>query len=278
MSGARGTVVVGVDCAIEEERTGIACGRIGEDGTLEITRVTLGTAGESATATIAGFIDRADRYVVALDAPLGWPMGLGPTLTTHRAGERVAAPADHVFRRETERFVHYELGKTPPEVGADRIARTAHAALELLEAVRKRSKKPLPLGERPGAESCAIEVLPQATLLSRGIAASGYKGIAMSSRNARAKILERLEHDHARRAPRRADREPGLARRAAMRARRCRLRGWRSAHPDEPRARCQRGLDLVPRARPKDLVLSRALLDGRGRAERPLGVVLLGAA
>jgi predicted RNase H-like nuclease len=195
MSGARGTVVVGVDCAIEEERTGIACGRIAEDGTLEVTRVTLGTAGESATATIAGFIDRADRYVVAFDAPLGWPMGLGPTLSTHRAGERVAAPADHVFRRETERFVHHELGKSPHEVGADRIARTAHAALELLEAVRKRSKKPLPLGERPGAESCAIEVLPQATLLSRGITASGYKGMAMSSRNARAKILERLEHE-----------------------------------------------------------------------------------
>jgi predicted RNase H-like nuclease len=192
---SRGTIVVGVDCAIEEERTGIACGRINDEGTLEITRVTLGTAGESATATIAGFIDRAERYVVALDAPLGWPMGLGPTLATHRAGERVAAPADHVFRRETERFVHHELGKHPHEVAADRIARTAHAALELLDEVRKRTKKSLPLGEKPGAESCAIEVYPQATLLSRGITASGYKGIATSSRNARAKILERLDEE-----------------------------------------------------------------------------------
>jgi predicted RNase H-like nuclease len=195
MSGARGTVVVGVDCAIEEERTGIACGRIGEDGTLELTRVTLGTAGESATATIVGFIDRAERYVVALDAPLGWPMGLGPTLATHRAGERVAAPADHVFRRETERFVHHELGKLPHEVGADRIARVAHAALELLDEIRKRSRKPLPLGERPGAESCAIEVLPQATLLSRGITATGYKGMTTSSGNVRNKILERLSDE-----------------------------------------------------------------------------------
>jgi predicted RNase H-like nuclease len=192
MSGARGTVVVGVDCAIEEERTGIACGRISEDGTLELTRVTLGTAGESATATIAGFIDRAERYVVALDAPLGWPIGLGPILATHRAGERVSAPADHVFRRETERFVHHELGKMPHEVGADRIARTAHAALDLLDAIRKRSNKPLPLGEKPGAESCAIEVLPEATLLSRSITATGYKGITTSSRNARGKILDRL--------------------------------------------------------------------------------------
>jgi predicted RNase H-like nuclease len=192
MSGARGTVVVGVDCAIEEERTGIACGVVTDGGTLELSRVTLGTAGESATATIAGFIERADRYVVGLDAPLGWPMGLGPTLATHRAGVRLAAPADHVFRRETERFVHHELGKTPHEVGADRIARVAHAALELLDEVRKRCKKPLPLGERPGAESCAIEVLPEATLLSRNITATGYKGVTTSSRNARTKIIDRL--------------------------------------------------------------------------------------
>jgi len=195
MSGARGTVVVGVDCAIDEERTGIACGLITSDGVVELSRLTLGTAGESATATIAGFIDRAESYVVALDAPLGWPMGLGPVLSTHRAGERLAAPPDHVFRRETERFVHHELGKMPHEVGADRIARTAHAALELLDEVRKRTNKPLPLGERPGCRACAIEVLPAATLLSRGITATGYRGTTTASRNARAKILERLEDE-----------------------------------------------------------------------------------
>lgn len=195
MSGLRGAIVVGVDCAIEEERTGLAYGRVRDDGVLELLRVTLGTAGESATATIAGWIDHAEHYVVALDAPLGWPARLGSTLQTHRAGEPVPAPIDALFRRETDRFVHRELGKLPPEVGADRIARTAHAALLLLDAVRKRTTKPLPLGMEPGSQSCAIEVYPPATLLSRGMAATGYKGNATTSRAARAKILERLSEE-----------------------------------------------------------------------------------
>jgi predicted nuclease with RNAse H fold len=192
MAGLRGTVVVGVDCAIEEARTGLAYGRVRDDGTLELLRVTLGTAGESATATIAGWIDGADAYVVALDAPLGWPAAMARTLDAHRAGEIMAPDADELFRRETDRFVQRELGKLPLEVGADRIARTAHAALALLHEVRKRTVKPLPLGARPGAESCAIEVYPAATLLSRGIAPTGYKGSASTSRAARARILERL--------------------------------------------------------------------------------------
>ncbi len=195
MSGSGGTIVVGVDCAIEEERTGLAYGRVRDDGSLELLRVTLGTAGESATATIAGWIDRAERYVVALDAPLGWPAGFGEVIGAHRAGERIASPADVLFRRETDRFVHRELGKMPNEVGADRIARTALAALALLDDVRKRTAKPLLLGTRPGAQSCAIEVYPAATLLSRGIAPTGYKGNAMTSRAARAKIIERLSEE-----------------------------------------------------------------------------------
>jgi hypothetical protein len=62
-------------------------------------------------------------------------------------------------------------------VGADRIARTAHAALRLLAAIRERTGYPIPLAWIPAFDGpvAAIEVYPAATLKATGIRASGYK-------------------------------------------------------------------------------------------------------
>jgi hypothetical protein len=185
--------VVGVDCATQEERIGLAYGVVGADGAIALRRVTLGTAGESAAATVAGWIETAERYVVAFDAPLGWPAALGDALSRHRAGEPLEADVEHVFRRETDRFVSREIGCTPPDVGADRVARTAHAALGLLSRIRFAGSQALPLAWSPGESSGAIEVYPAATLRSRGIAHSGYKGERAGARKARAAIFERLQ-------------------------------------------------------------------------------------
>jgi predicted RNase H-like nuclease len=185
-------VVVGVDCATTEERTGLAYGVVERDGPLELKRVTLGTAGESAAATVASWLTESTRYVVALDAPLGWPAVLGPALSAHRAGEPVEGEAERLFRRDTDRFVHAELGKLPLEVGADRIARTARAALDLLQEIREVSSKRVPLLWKPGRGAGAIEVYPAATLLSRGISPRGYKGDTSAGRKAREDILDRL--------------------------------------------------------------------------------------
>lgn len=188
-------IVVGVDCATQEERTGLAYGTLDQSGKLELKRVTLGTAGESASATVAGWIGGAERYVVAMDAPLGWPVALGASLVGHKAGEPIAVAAERLFRRDTDRFVHAQLGKTPLEVGADRIARTARAALELLQRIREDSGLALPLVWSPGASSGAIEVYPAATLLSRNISPSGYKGDSSAGRKARGVIFDRLQHE-----------------------------------------------------------------------------------
>src|SRR5204862_1418897 len=76
---------------------------------------------------------RSTSAVLAIDAPLGWPVALARTLFTHRAGERLSSPANDMFRCTTDSFIQRELSKTPLDVGADRIARTAHAALRFLE-------------------------------------------------------------------------------------------------------------------------------------------------
>lgn len=185
--------IIGVDCAAREERTGLAHGLLRDDGAVELRRVTLGTAGESAAATIAGWIAGQARFVLAFGAPLGWPAGLTESLGRHRAGEPLPLEAERMFRRETDRFVHAELGKLPHEVGADRSARTAYAALALLADVRSRADRAVPLAWTPGEQSGAIEVYPAASLLSRGIKSSGYKGDASKPRAARARIWRRLQ-------------------------------------------------------------------------------------
>lgn len=184
--------IIGVDCALDEQRLGLARAKLDGQGKLTVERVTLGTAGESAAASVSAWIDGAAAFVVALGAPLGWPAGLSASLAGHRAGEALPVPAEALFRRQTDRLMRKVLGKSPPEVGADRIARTGWAALALLAEVRKLVAHPLPLAWRQAEDSGAIEVYPPATLASRGLAAAGYRAKTGPGRRARSDLLQRL--------------------------------------------------------------------------------------
>ncbi len=78
-----------------------------------------------------------EPMLVAVDAPLGWPRGL-QALASQPAGSGRAAGqvSEDPFTRHTDRVVRAVTGKVPLAVGADRIARTAAASLELLHALR----------------------------------------------------------------------------------------------------------------------------------------------
>jgi len=187
--------IVGIDCATEEARTGLAHGVVDDGGRLTVERVTLGTAGESAAGTVSAWIAGSERFVIALDAPLGWPAALSDALREHRAGEPIGDAAQVLFRRQTDRFVHKRLGRLPLEVGADRIARTAHAALRLLERIRALSGRPIGMAWEPGEASGAIEVYPAATLRTRGLTGRGYKASSSKGRRARSAILRAVGDD-----------------------------------------------------------------------------------
>jgi predicted RNase H-like nuclease len=191
MSGA-GWTIVGIDCATQEERMGLARGVLNADGALRLERVTLGTAGESAAASVSQWIAEREHYVIALDAPLGWPKPLASALARHVAGAALGKSADELFRRHTDGVVHKALGKMPPDVGAGKIARTARAALDMLQAVRACSGLPIPLAWRQGEDNGAIEVYPAATLITRGVSGSGYKANNKDGRKARTELLARL--------------------------------------------------------------------------------------
>ncbi|MDH5671773.1 MAG: DUF429 domain-containing protein [Myxococcales bacterium] len=195
MAEAGAWTVIGVHPATREARTGLAHASVFADGELTLRRVTLGTAGESAAATVAGWVRGQPRTVVAVHAPLGWPTGFARALGAHRAGEPIAAPAEQLFRRETDRIVQRELGRLPPDVGADRVARRARAALLLLAEVRQLLPEPLPMAWRPGQDAGVIEVWTDATLASRKIRSEERAAGSGRGREARARVLDRLQDE-----------------------------------------------------------------------------------
>jgi len=170
------TLIVGIDCATVAEKVGLAIGRSSVTG-VEITKIALGGKGEPVSQTVARWIDGESRALLAIDVPLGWPEALGKSLSNHVAGGRLGVEPNRLFRRETDRFVKRTMGKQPLDVGADRIARTAAAALEILGGVRRQSSCPIPLAWESTYPDriAAIEVYPAALLAAYGLPSSGYK-------------------------------------------------------------------------------------------------------
>lgn len=185
-----GVQIIGIDCAAQPTGFGLARTRV-HAGSLEVIEVTKGEGkdfhriSEKVRSWIAG--DDADppsRTLLALDAPLGWPIHLTRALHTHRAGgplthphetehEKESAdpnPGNHLFRRHTDRFLADRFPGAPLDIGADRIARVARSALELLGQLRtgdgQQSSVPLLWDPSHLKHIGAIEVYPRLTLRS----------------------------------------------------------------------------------------------------------------
>lgn len=184
------TNIIGIDCSTDPRKVGVAF----YDGHRnEVTRV--GEQNVSIPDVIASWIDPSARTLLALDAPLGWPADFSE-LATHEAGGFVAGKRSEMFNRVTDRFVASRVGKPALRVGADRIAMTAHWALELLQKIREKTNLALPLAWDPEFASAAvIEVYPAATLRARGIPCVSYKEASAPHLEIRYKIVNSLESD-----------------------------------------------------------------------------------
>lgn len=170
-----GVRIIGVDCATDPRKVGLALAQL--DGSkARMLAAERGSDSSSVAGRIAEWMGADRRVLLALDAPLGWPLGLGDTLARHSAGEVVTTEPNRLFRRLTDRVVFAEIGKLPLDVGADRIARTAVAALDLLERLRALTGRAIPLAWGPGiCDAEAIEVYPAGTLAALGVRSTGYK-------------------------------------------------------------------------------------------------------
>lgn len=165
--------LVGFDCATDPRHVGLALGELASG--VRLLEVRKASSRGDIVDTIVGWLRKSGQAVFAIDAPLGWPAPLGAALAGHQAGAPVVPDAHSLFRRRTDVAIKQRLGKQPLDVGADRIARTAHAALEVLNAVRERV--PVTLGWQPGNVEAkqAIEAYPAATLTALGLRSTGYK-------------------------------------------------------------------------------------------------------
>jgi hypothetical protein len=164
------TTIIGIDCSVSIKRLGLALGTSSEGGVM-LERVVGGPAKEPTELIAEWLTGRTEPVLFALDAPLGWPVQLAEALTGFHAGEALEPAAHALFRRYTDDFIHARLGKRPLDVGADRIARTAHAALRLLSDLRQALNRPIPLAWGPVIrETSAIEVYPAATLRAHEVA------------------------------------------------------------------------------------------------------------
>ena len=172
------TAIIGIDCSAQPTKVGLALATSSESG-LCVEDVTVGSKKKD-PLVIATEWARQCTYplLFALDAPLGWPAQLAHDLSHHRAGIQLKAPADRLFRRTTDDFIKARLNKRSLDVGADRIARTAHAALRLLGGLREALDAAIPLAWRPTVQGiCAIEVYPAATLGAHGIPVRPKKNV-----------------------------------------------------------------------------------------------------
>jgi predicted nuclease with RNAse H fold len=183
--------IIGVDCATQPQKTGLARG-YWDGNACVIDQICLGSNVPSRAETIATWMTDSAFSLLAIDAPLGWPAPMRDALPQHNAGDVLPLTPNGLFRRETDNVIKRELGKQPLDVGADRIARTAHVALRLLQDVRDLTRQSIPLGWKPGAlrQSAAIEVYPAGTLLAHAIESSGYK--RSDGEEARQSILDQL--------------------------------------------------------------------------------------
>ena len=183
--------IIGIDCAVDERKVGVAIGSC-IDGGCNLISIPLRVKTESVAQLVCNWIGRSAKTLLAMDAPLGWPAALGTALSGHLAGNGIGTSAELLFRRATDRFVKVHLNKQPLDVGADRIARTAKAALNFLTQVRIETNLAVPLvwkadfAEKVGA----IEVYPAGTLVSYDLPSSGYK--EKNQDEARKQILEGL--------------------------------------------------------------------------------------
>lgn len=168
--------IVGIDVSAEPRKVGLALG-VTEDAAVRVLEVRAAGTWDEIDGIVADWARGSERTLLALDAPLGWPRALGRELSRHVAGAVIRVDPNQLFRRETDRFVKERIGKQPHDVGADRIARTAAAALALLGRLEEELDRPIPLAWQPDFPQflAVIEVYPAATLAALGIGERGYK-------------------------------------------------------------------------------------------------------
>jgi len=185
--------IIGIDCETQPDKVGLARGSIA-NGLLSIDSARKVAKNESVANLVSSWIKEKNhvKTLIAVDSPLGWPIKLGEELIHHVAGASLSTSAHQMFRRRTDFFIKEKANKQSLDVGADRIARTAQAALTMLKEISEQVAVSIPLawGSVLTQPISVIEVYPAVTLKSCGLLpATSYK---KENGNEREKIYDGL--------------------------------------------------------------------------------------
>ncbi len=171
--------IIGINCATQPAKTGLVHARYENKSINLVSYLNAGSIDDYSVLPdhrwyplvkkCQGWIGDQERVLFCMDSPLGWPNTMREMLQKHEAGEFIGLEAKNLFNRTTDLFIDETIQKRPLEIGANLIARTAVAALELLTSLRMMLRKDLPLlwEQGPLKDSGVIEVYPTATLIGR---------------------------------------------------------------------------------------------------------------
>jgi predicted nuclease with RNAse H fold len=175
--------IIGIDCATENKKIGIVFSKfIGNKWT--VTEISQGLNLANLTTKLRSFSQKKEETLIALDAPLGFPINLGKFLSPHKAGVPITnwdnGYKEHISQyvdRYTDRKIREKLNLIPLSVGADKISRVTFRTMELIGTIEKELGEKLNLIWKP--EDCKgisfIEVYPASTLKSYGQPHNQYK-------------------------------------------------------------------------------------------------------
>jgi len=169
-------LIVGLDAAADLANFGYAIARLEADVMHRVEAGLLGS--ESRISSLAArHLQTATQVLLSIDAPLGWPRPLSRAISAHRAGQSIPDHPNQLFRRATDLYIKRTTGKQPLDIGADRIARAAWSALNVLGIFRRELAHPIPMVWEPDFDGRfgVIEVYPAATLAGWGLRSDGYK-------------------------------------------------------------------------------------------------------
>jgi predicted nuclease with RNAse H fold len=123
--------------------------------------------------------------VVAIDAPLGWPIPFVGAVSSHARGDDWPnSTVRELSYRRTDMWVRSQVGRWPLSVSADRIGIVAFRAARLHQLLRPDTPR-----LNDGSDG-VIEVYPAAALHRWGLPRRGYK--RPEGRSERVKIMEGL--------------------------------------------------------------------------------------
>lgn len=203
MTSGMDTTVIGVDFSTTPAKTGLALATVNDEKEAVLREVCTGTKRPPRVSIVGEWTQNAGGPVlIAIDAPLGWPNEMRTrSFASHRAGYPVQVSADALFARETDRCIKRRLGMNPMEVGADKIARTAHCALNFLWELGRYLNLPdddMPLrlawSKRDVERQLGvIEVYPAATMRAHCIRTGAYKKAGEAGRPDRERMIKELK-------------------------------------------------------------------------------------